>query len=273
MVFFKKITDFPGSAKSPEPESFIRLSWDTWRYNFGDILNPLIAGAFSSKPIKRISSRQFGKYEHYFVIGSILQRCTKKTIVWGSGFISDDVSCREAPKKIHAVRGPLTRARLLAQGIECPEVYGDPALLLPGIYRTEVTDKKFKLGIVPHYKDKFCNWLKNNHQSEFNIIDVQNKNPLKVVDEINSCEKIISSSLHGLIVADAYGIPAIWVKFSDKVLGDGFKFKDYFASVGRNDKSPLDIKETTPTDTILNSFYPYRIEFDADKLRKNCPFS
>jgi len=63
------------------------------------------------------------------------------------------------------------------------------------------------------------------------------------------------------------------VKFSDKVLGEGFKFRDYFASVGRNDKSPLDIKENKSADTILNSFYPYKIEFDADKLRKNCPFS
>jgi len=272
MVFLKKVIDLFHQATSPGPDEFIRLSWDTWRFNFGDILNPIITKAFSSKPIKRISSRQFGKYEHYFVIGSILQRCTEHTIVWGSGFISDDVGCKQPPKRIHAVRGPLTRAKLLAQGIECPEVYGDPALLLPGIYKPEVPDRKFRLGVVPHYKDKSCNWLINNQQPEIRIIDVQNKNPLKVVDEINSCEKIISSSLHGLIVADAFGIPAIWVKFSDKVLGDGFKFKDYFASVGRNDKSPLDINDNTSTEMIIDSFYPYKIEFDSDKLKQNCPF-
>ena len=94
-----------------------------------------------------------------------------------------------------------------------------------------------------------------------------------MVDEIISCEKIISSSLHGLIVADAYGIPAIWTKFSEKVLGDGFKFRDYFASVGRNDKSPLEINETTSVEMILNSFYTYKIEFDSEKLIRNCPFS
>jgi pyruvyltransferase len=273
MVFLKKISDFLHRTISPVPENLIRLSWDTWRYNFGDILNPVITKAFSSKPIKRISSRQFGQYEHYFVIGSILQRCTENTIVWGSGFISDDVSCRQAPKRIHAVRGPLTRAKLVAQGIECPEVYGDPALLLPAIYIPKVPDKKFKLGIVPHYKDKYCTWLNKNQQAEIKIIDVQNKDPLKVVDEIISCEKIISSSLHGLIVADAYGIPAIWTKFSEKVLGDGFKFRDYFSSVGRNDKSPLEINETTSIEMILNNFYTYKIEFDSEKLIRNCPFS
>jgi len=186
MGFLEKVIDFPGRKKSTVQENFIRLSWDTWRYNFGDILNPLITGAFSSKPIKRISSRHFGKYEHYFVIGSILQRSTDKTIVWGSGFISDDASCRQAPKKIHAVRGPLTRAKLLAQGIECPEVYGDPALLLPRIYSPEAPDRKFRLGIVPHYKDKSCNWLKKNHQFCIKIIDVLDKNTLRFVDEINS---------------------------------------------------------------------------------------
>jgi pyruvyltransferase len=273
MVFLKKVLDLLHKTKPSETDDFIRLSWDTWRYNFGDILNPIITEALSSKPVKRISSGQFGKYEHYFVIGSILQRCTENTIVWGSGFISEDVRCKQPPKRICAVRGPLTRAKLLEQGIECPEVYGDPALLLPSIYRPGVTDKKYKLGIVPHYKDKSCKWLKSNQQPEILIIDVQNKNPLRVVDEIISCEKIVSSSLHGLIVADAYGIPAIWVKFSDRVLGEGFKFKDYFASVGRIDKSPLDIKDNTSTDIIIDSFYPYRIEFDMDKLRQNCPFS
>jgi len=274
MNFFKKIIDFLRDTLSPDSEKFIRLSWDAHRDNFGDILNPIIAEAFSSKPIKRVSSGKPGRIDHFFAIGSILQKCTRYTTVWGTGFISENVKCKQAPKKIYAVRGPLTKARLLAQGIECPEVYGDPALLLPEIYNPELYDKKFKLGIIHHYKDSSGFWLnkiKTQHP-EIKIINVQNKNPLKVVDEIIACEKIISSSLHGIIVADAYEIPSIWIKLSDKVVGDGFKFRDYFASVGRKDTSPLNITENTTIDMILQSFYSYRIEIDLEKLIQNCPF-
>jgi len=59
-----------------------------------------------------------------------------------------------------------------------------------------------------------------------------NADPLEVARQIASCTKIVSSSLHGIIAAHAYGIPAAWVQFSDKLSGDGIKFADHFASVG-----------------------------------------
>ena len=56
-------------------------------------------------------------------------------------------------KKIHAVRGPLTKAKLDSEGIACPEVFGDLALLMPEIYDPSFK-KKYKVGILPHYVDK-----------------------------------------------------------------------------------------------------------------------
>jgi len=64
-----------------------------------------------------------------------------------------------------------------------------------------------------------------------NVIDILNKDPLEVARQIASCRKIVSSSLHGIIAAHAYGIPAAWVEFSNQLAGDGIKFADHFASV------------------------------------------
>lgn len=252
-----------------------RVSWDAHRDNFGDILTPYIVKHFTDKKVKRISSKMFAIFNHYFVIGSILQKCKKTSVVWGSGYISDSAKRKEAPKKILAVRGPLTRNKLLSEGIDCPEVYGDPALLMAEIYTPQTTQKKkFKLGIIPHYVDKKHPWLHQfKNDSSIKIIDVQQKNPLHVIDDMIECERVISSSLHGIIVADAYGIPSLWISFSDKVLGNGFKFNDYFKSVGRKDEHPILIKEDLSIETIEKQFYEYSISIDLKKLKKACPFN
>ena len=61
-----------------------------------------------------------------------------------------------------------------------------------------------------------------------------------VIDEIKKCECVISSSLHGLIISDAYGIANVRVKFSDSIKGGDFKYKDYYSGVNRFYQEPLD---------------------------------
>lgn len=263
---------FPWNRINKERQVY--LSYDDHRRNMGDVLSPMIANHFGSKKVKRISKRNCKRFEHYFMIGSILQRCTDKSIIWGSGIISENSILDQKPKKVLAVRGPLTRKKLIEQGIECPEIYGDPALLLPELYPDPGTKKKYKLGVIPHFKDKKDPWLKKQFlfNDEVKIIDIQNENPLIVVDEMLSCEKIISSSLHGIIVADAYDIPAVWVEFEHPFEDGHFKFQDYFLSVGRIVKGPIKVDSLQNLNDILAVFEPYTIDIDLKLLKSSFPF-
>mgnify|MGYP000288702261 CR=1 FL=1 len=58
-----------------------------------------------------------------------------------------------------------------------------------------------------------------------------NPHDLNVAKEITKCRSIISSSLHGIIAAHAYNIPAAWVNFGI-MKGDGIKFEDHYLSLG-----------------------------------------
>jgi len=248
----------------------VKLFWFKGKHNFGDAINPLLVEKISGKNVAWVDPLYYSK-ENYLAIGSILERASNQTIVWGSGFISSSGYCKETPKKVCAVRGPLTRNLLLQKGIACPEIYGDPALLLPTIYNP-ATKKKYELGIIPHYVDKDNDWLETvRHLKHIEILDIQTENPYNFIDDILKCDKVISSSLHGIVVADAYGIPAIWVEFSDKVTGDGFKFLDYFASVNRKDKKPLKIDENIELKHIYSHFYKYEISIDLDVLMQAFP--
>lgn len=238
--------------------------------SFGDYVikkgNSLIRRFLSHKQGKPLPSQ-----EVFLVIGSILHQVDRNAVIWGAGFISERSRFREKPKKICAVRGPLTRQIILKQGLDCPEIYGDPALLYPKFY-SPPKEKKYKLGIVPHFVDQnSCLLDKFRDKDDILVIDVKGEINT-FVDNINSCEKIASSSLHGIIVADAYGIPSSWINFSNKIIGDGFKFRDYFASVGRKTCHPLNISSKTSLREIFDYFEEYKINIDLDKLLSVCPF-
>lgn len=254
-------------------EKVIRLDWYGGDRNFGDILNPILLKALTGKSILNVSARYYQK-EHLLAIGSILDRATSNSIVWGSGFISEQSVFLEKPKRIYAVRGPKTRDKLIDIGIDCPEIYGDPALLMPYVYQPKKNiDKKYKVGIIPHIVDKDNAWLKQfSSCDDIKIIDIQNPNPFKVIDSILECEKVISSSLHGIIVSDAYNIPSIWVKFSNNLQGGSFKFMDYFLSVKRQVKEPLLVDHSVTLKKVMQKFTLNDIDINIKKLLDCFPF-
>lgn len=239
--------------------------------NWGDAINPTLIKFLSGEEPKHVKDLENYQGSVYFVIGSILESAKDNSIVWGSGFMNEESIITTNPK-ILAVRGPLTRKRLIEQGKSCPEIYGDPALLFPQLYTPKHTDKKYKIGIIPHYVDKDNPFIeKLRDRTDVLIIDIT-QDKFNFIDEITSCETIFSSSLHGIIASDAYGIPAYWIEFSDKVIGAGFKFKDYFLSVNRPLIDPIRITEKTKLEDLSLQLYNYNLEIDLEPLLKVCPF-
>ena len=197
------------------------------RGNFGDMLSPILTRAMSGK-----QAVFKPKSKTLFAVGSLLKFAQPGDDIWGTGFIDADDKARKGIN-VRAVRGPLSRDMLLKQGIECPEIYGDPALLLPAIYDKKVA-KKYRLGIIPHYVDleRARKLLSNNKNKHICIIDIR-AGVEEVIKLTRQCDVIIASSLHGIILAESYGIPTKWVEMGNSVVGKGFKFRDYYASTGR----------------------------------------
>ncbi len=243
-------------------ENPIRLFW--WsepllqgkpKENYGDLLGKYLVEKISGKPVRWVHPKKWHIKDYfqpiYATAGSILAHVNKKCIVWGSGIILKDQEVK--PAKFLAVRGPQTRKRLLEQGYEVPDVYGDPGLLLP-LYYNPPTEKKYKLGLIAHYNDyKIIQPLYKN-DTEILLIDLMTNDIEATTDLFLQCEKIVSSSLHGLIIAHAYGIPALWVQFSDKLFGDGIKFQDYFESVELPFTTPEILIDKQPLEAFLNRF-------------------
>lgn len=254
------------------------VHWKCRRNNWGDAIANFIANKISNQKVKWYHGEDVSNNDiRYTVTGSINQWLrNNNTIIWGTGFISKDSKLHINPIRVCAVRGPLSRKKFLDYKIECPEIYGDPALLMPFFYNPNIT-KKYKYGIIPHYVDVNDSWVnkfKNNNNVK--IIDITNtESELKnhrFINDILECEIILSSSLHGIIAADAYGIPSYWIELSDKVVGNGFKFNDYFSSVKRPIMEPFKPKSTDRIKDFSSDFYKYDIDIDLNLLYESCPF-
>jgi pyruvyltransferase len=248
--------------------------------NYGDMMGKYLVEKISGKSVDWVFPKHFS-FKNYFqpiyvTIGSILTHVNEHCVVWGSGIISKEYSIKKA--KFLAVRGPQSRQYLLNQGYEVPDIYGDPALLLPDYY-APVIEKKYKFGIVPHYTDYKKIMQEYQDQKEVLIIDLMTNDVEEVTNLFLQCGRIISSSLHGIIVSHAYQIPAVWVKFSDKLFGDGIKFQDYFESVEINPYLPSVIEGIIKIEQMNQLFEKYPalprkevVEELKEGLMRVCPF-
>ncbi len=207
----------------------------------------------------------------HLVIGSILERADKYSIVWGSGMIAPDERPYQVPHAIYAVRGPLTRALLLKSGVPCPEIYGDPALLMPRYFKPSRI-LKWKLGVIPHHSDRDHPWIHKIRSEEgVRVIDVCTGIE-EFIRNVVACECILSSSLHGLICSDAYGVPNRRIVLGNEVIGGDFKYLDYYGSMSVQAETPIRPRSGERAIDLLMAISKSRVNLDLDALMDVCPF-
>jgi len=197
--------------------------------NIGDLLSKTVFDYMIernnidiNKPVK--------SFTHFLGIGSIIGIKEFDAIIWGSGvntiaFANKIYSKRKYVKyDIRAVRGPITQQILLNCGYDCPNVYGDPAILMPLIYKPNCK-KKYKVTAIIHFFEKNVKKIDG-----VNYLNVATKDYKNFIDVIASSEKVVSSSLHGIILAEAYGVPTVYIGTrKDEFL----KYYDYYWSTER----------------------------------------
>lgn len=284
-------------------------TWHGIRHrNWGDDLNYFFLQQLTGCPVVfRHNFRIIRWFRHhsYLCIGTLLDGDNykdKHTIIWGSGCSGANRGL-PTPQKVLAVRGPKSREYLLSQSIDCPEVYGDPALLLPLVYQPqgwrshvssfkfkeddrvgapdikvielrnqELETKRYRLGIIPHVVDlhhPVIEEIREKHSDDILVIDLAHyERWTDVIDQICSCERILSSSLHGLIVSDAYQVPSCWIELSGKISGGYFKFVDYASSVDRDFSNPLRIEKFADIANVLDYVDLHFSCADAEKVKE-----
>ncbi|MGP5652931.1 polysaccharide pyruvyl transferase family protein [Glutamicibacter arilaitensis] len=269
---------FQDEADQYPDEQTTAMYWASETFNFGDWIGPQLIHQLTGR--QPVHMRRLRKNRRVlFSVGSILGVMRRNNVdIWGSGLIKPltqneiDVKRKLSGIKVHAVRGKLTQDHLIKNlGWDVPDVYGDPALLIPdylpstGVTATEVS-------CVPHYVHREQLIAGN---PEAAIVDVRME-VANVVRQIQESKAVISSSLHGLIIAQAYDIPWVRLDVVDKPLtGGDFKFEDFYSCLDRSTVSSISVRQEDLTTLNLTELAREaslpRLEVDLTKLRNSLP--
>lgn len=227
----------------------VNLEYWKFKKNLGDAISPVVVEYMLGRKGLSLDSKTKKTY-HLFAIGSIIGSYDFDAVIWGSGIhnqkLINDVKNQSSYVKydVRLVRGPRTRQILLDNGYKVEERYGDPALIMPLIYESSAK-KKYDTSVVLHMSTlKLVNVPANVHK-----IDIETDDYKHFIDELVSSKKVITSSLHGIILAESYGVPAVFLStgMDDELM----KYYDYYESTNRSEfviaKSIEEALEATPT--------------------------
>lgn len=218
----------------------VAMYWWKALPNFGDALSPLVVGGTTGYHPRWVSKKYSGKM---LAVGSVISAARPNDVIVGAGLIRDEPFLLPPGVKVLAVRGPLTAALL---GLEARlQVFGDPGLLAPEILGITRDNGAETISLVPHQVD-FAATRRILEKSRLNLnvalVSVEAA-PMAVVESIAKSRVCVSTSLHGLVIAEALGIPAIWATMHGPLAGGTFKFRDYYLGTGRTLETPLEMAE------------------------------
>lgn len=211
----------------------VNLEWVD-NNNLGDSLGPIIYEWMLKRKGLTISSPA-NKTTHLFTCGSLIGVGSFDVTVWGSGIhlvsnIANLLKLKPIRKyDIRAVRGPVTRQILIDCGYKCPAIYGDPAIIMPLIYDEDISEKHYDISIILHYHTSNEEFI----GKKYHYIDIGTTDYKRVIREMKLSRKIISSSLHGIILAETYGVQAVFLNTGDYVDKALMKYYDWYFSTGR----------------------------------------
>ena len=234
--------------------------------NFGDYLSLKIVERMVNQPVGVYRKLVHKRAKKLLGLGSIFYFALDGDVVWGSGINGKTLKKTDysfTQLDVRAVRGPLTRQFLKENfDIDAPEVYGDPALLFPRLFpefkRKE--NPSYEYIIIPHYKE-LAMFPKELYPQAVYPTDPWEE----VIEKILDSKFVISSSLHGLIIADAYGIPSRMLRVTEKEFL--FKYQDYYLGTNR---PYFRYAATVEEALLMGGEMPF--ECDLEKLYNAFPF-
>jgi len=200
--------------------------------NFGDYLSVKLVERMINGPIVANQNGIPKGHKKLLAVGSILALAETGDVVWGSGVNGKSLNLakyRFTDLDVRAVRGPLTRDFLMQQfHIACPEVYGDPALLIPYLFPEfkKAESPTYDFIIIPHYSELSL-FPKATYPNVVSPLEPW----YQVISKILDSKFVISSSLHGVVIAEAFGIPARLLKVTHNE--PLFKYTDYYLGTQR----------------------------------------
>lgn len=222
------------SAKPPY-EGLPLYYWQQKEFvNFGDYMSLRLVERMVNGPVEVFKRWPPSKRKKLLAIGSLLSFAESGDAIWGTGVngkLPDKKEYNFTFLDVRAVRGPLTRNFLLTNfNISSPEIYGDPALLLPYLFPEfkKMENPTYDYIVIVHFKE--LNLFPKTDDGHI----VHATDPWDyVVKRILDSKFVISSSLHGIVVAEAYGIPARLLRTTE--IEPLLKFQDYYLGTNRSD--------------------------------------